>query len=187
MLKKFENQSGGGGGTAARGTGGFGGGGGGAGRSGGGSGGGGTGSAAARAMLCCGGDKDARQDLKSAQNTPSRQPLNNPNAAMGPGGVTGGAYPGAMGQQPGMMQPQQPPKGMMGGGPMGMGGMAGPGGPGLGPPPLTQVGRMQQPQPGPGGGGMNSFDMRMDEVKKVSKAHYSTRREAINNNAKHRS
>jgi len=29
-------------------------------------------------MLCCGGEKDNGRDLKSAQNTPSRQPMHQP-------------------------------------------------------------------------------------------------------------
>jgi hypothetical protein len=40
-------------------------------------------------MLCCGGEKDSARDMKSAQNTPSRQPMHPP-------------YP-----QPGQQQQQQ--------------------------------------------------------------------------------
>ena len=100
-------------------------------------GGGGVGGVAAAAMLCCGGDKGERQDMKSAQNTPSRQPLNNPMAAAAAagGGLPGG---GMVGGTPGM-------------GPAGMG--MGPGGMGMGP---AGGGMGMGPQAGggftPGGG-----------------------------------
>ena len=99
---------------------------------GGGSGGGGGGGRSS--MLCCGGDKDSGRDLKSAQNTPSRQPIN-------------------------QQQPFPQAANMM----MDKGGMMGPG---MGPPPLTQVGRMQQQQQM--SNQMNNFDMRGgDDFKKV--------------------
>ena len=115
--------------TAAAGGGGEGGGGGGRGGSSGGRG----------SMLCCGGDKDSGRDLKSAQNTPSRQPIN-------------------LGQQQQFPLGQSVPPPQQSGGTMMMdkSGM-------MGPPPLTQVGRMQQQQQ------MNNFDMRGGEdFKKVS-------------------
>lgn len=94
-------------------------------------------------MLCCGGDKDSGRDMKSAQNTPSRQPLN-----MGPGGPYGGGV-----HQPPIPPQSQPPmhnKGLM-------------------PPPLTQAGRMMQANNAMQGQN-NSFDsMREENVKKVGR------------------
>ncbi len=49
-------------------------------------------------MLCCGGNKDANRDMKSAQNTPSRQPMMNypgggMNKPLGPSHLMGGGPP----------------------------------------------------------------------------------------------
>ena len=50
-------------------------------------------------MLCCGGEKDSARDLKSAQNTPSRQPMHPPYPQPGQ------QQPGQLPQQTGMMGP----------------------------------------------------------------------------------
>jgi len=118
-------------------------------------------------MLCCGGDKDNRGDGKSNQNTPSRQPLNPYGQPMQPG------QQGMVVAVPGQAPPGQP-MGPLAGNPtvMAMGKGVNP----MAPPPLTQVGRMQQMQQMQtqqgmahmgGGGSMNSFELR-DEFKKVS-------------------
>ena len=113
-------------------------------------------------MLCCGGEKDSGRDLKSAQNTPSRQPLSMPfgnsaNAANAHAQQQKGLAPPPLAQQqPGPGQgPPQPPQ-AMGVGPLG-------GGPGqLMPPGAGGPGGGHQPGRIP----VPAFDHR-DEFKKV--------------------
>ena len=70
-------------------------------------------------MLCCGGEKDSARDMKSAQNTPSRQPMQPP-------------YPQTQQQQQQMqLQQQQQQQGMQLGPP--------PLQPNRFPPPLSQI------------------------------------------------
>ena len=54
------------------------------------------GSAMSSNMLCCGGNKETGRDMKSAQNTPSRQPMNLPyqGGTAGVGGVNPGGSKG---------------------------------------------------------------------------------------------
>ena len=86
------------------------------------------------AMLCCSGEKDsAGRDLKSAQNTPSRQPMQPP-YTMGTGQF--------MAPTPQPPQSQQPPQPYMGQQQQFRH---------YGPPPLSQQPQPGQPPP-PGGG-----------------------------------
>ena len=117
------------------------------------------------AMLCCSGEKESAmgRDLKSAQNTPSRQPLQPPYTM-----ATGQFNPSQPHHQPPFnsqpFRPQQPPgqPGQPGlpGGPAG-GGMFNPPRPGMQPPPMppnshpmgmNHYGPPGQHMSGPGGG-----------------------------------
>ena len=120
------------------------------------------------AMLCCSGEKDsAGRDLKSAQNTPSRQPMQPP-YTMGtgqfmapPGAHTQPGPPQAQQQNPYMAQQQ---------------GQFRQAGPMYGPPPLQQQGGPQGPRlMGPNqnmamnsyGGGVPAMGGPKDDYRKV--------------------
>ena len=119
------------------------------------------------AMLCCSGEKDsAGRDLKSAQNTPSRQPMQPPYTMgtgqfMAPPGAHTQPGPQAQQQNPYMAQQQQ--------------GQFRQAGPMYGPPPLQQGGPQGPRLMGPNqnmamnnyGGGVPAMGGPKDDYRKV--------------------